>query len=87
MRDNVPSASYSSVCNVLRQCNISLIPTYRVYRLCDTDSMITFLIQKEPVSWSFVYMSYITEPEGPLVSYIFNSLSIAVAAILPLRVR
>ena len=31
MRDSVPSASYSSVCNVLRQWNISLIPTYRVY--------------------------------------------------------
>ena len=30
MRDSVPSASYSSVCNVLRQWNIPLIPTYRV---------------------------------------------------------
>ena len=36
MRDSVPSASYSSVCNVLRQRNIPLIPTYRVYRLYDT---------------------------------------------------
>ena len=36
MRDSVPSASYSSVCNVLRQWNIPLIPTYRVYRLYDT---------------------------------------------------
>ena len=35
MRDSVPSASYSSVCNVLRQWNISLIPTYRVYGLYD----------------------------------------------------
>ena len=35
MRDSVPSASYSSVCNVLRQWSISLIPTYRVYRLYD----------------------------------------------------
>ena len=35
MCDRVPSASYSSVCNVLRQWNISLIPTYRVYRLYD----------------------------------------------------
>ena len=32
MRDIVPSASYSSVCNVLRQWNIPLIPTYRVGR-------------------------------------------------------
>ena len=36
MRDSVPSASYSSVCNVLRQWNIPLIPTYRVYRLYDS---------------------------------------------------
>ena len=35
MRDSVPSVSYSSVCNVLRQWNIPLIPTYRVYRLYD----------------------------------------------------
>ena len=33
MRDSVPSARYSSVCNVLRQWRIWLIPTY-------TDSMI-----------------------------------------------
>ena len=32
MRDIVPSTRYSSVCNVLRQWNISLIPTYRVYK-------------------------------------------------------
>ena len=30
MRDSVPSTRYSSVCNVLRLWNISLIPTYRV---------------------------------------------------------
>ena len=35
MRDSVPSTRYSSVCNVLRQWNILLIPTYRVYRLYD----------------------------------------------------
>ena len=35
MCDSVPSARYSSVCNVLRLCRISLIPTYRVYRLYD----------------------------------------------------
>ena len=35
MRDSVPNASYSSVCNVLREWSISLIPTYKVYRLCD----------------------------------------------------
>ena len=36
MRDSVPSTSYSSVCNVLRQWSISLIPTYRVYRFYNT---------------------------------------------------
>ena len=35
MRDSVPSARYSPVCNVLRQLKTSLIPTYRVYRLYD----------------------------------------------------
>ena len=35
MRDSVPSARYSPVCNVLRLWRISLIPTYRVYRLYD----------------------------------------------------
>ena len=37
-RDSVPSARYSSVCNVLRQWRIWLIPTYRVYRLYDIPS-------------------------------------------------
>ena len=44
---------------------------------------ITVVIQKEPVSWSFV-RPYGTRRTSCLV---FNSLSIAVAAILPLRVR
>ena len=35
MRDSVPSARYYSVCNVLCLCRISLILTYRVYRLYD----------------------------------------------------
>ena len=35
MRDSVPSPRYSAVCNVLRQWNTSLIPTYTVYRLYD----------------------------------------------------
>ena len=35
MRDSVPSARYSPICNVLRQWKTSLIPTYRVYRLYD----------------------------------------------------
>ena len=36
MRDSLPSARYSPICNVLRQWKTSLIPIYRVY----TDSMI-----------------------------------------------
>ena len=35
MRGSVPSARYSSMCNVLRQWKTSLIPIYRVYRLSD----------------------------------------------------
>ena len=35
MRESVPSARYSSICNVLRQWKTSLIPIYRVYRLYD----------------------------------------------------
>ena len=43
---------------------------------------IIVLIQKEPVSCSFV------RPNGTKTSYlVFNSLSMAVAAILPLKVR
>ena len=30
MRESVPTARYSPVCNVLRQWKTSLIPTYRV---------------------------------------------------------
>ena len=37
MRDSVPNASYFSVCNVLRQWSISLIPSYNIE---STDSMI-----------------------------------------------
>ena len=47
MRDSVPSASYSSVCNVLRQWNIPL----RVYRLYDIINKIKkevgMLLQKQ----------------------------------------
>ena len=35
MRDSVRNARYSRVYNALRQWSISLIPTYRVYRLYD----------------------------------------------------
>ena len=35
MRDSVPNARYSPICNVLRQWKTLLIPIYRVYRLYD----------------------------------------------------
>ena len=35
MRESVPTARYSPVCNVLRQWKTSLILTYRVGRLYD----------------------------------------------------
>ena len=38
MRESVPSARYSSICNVLRQWKTSFIPIYRVYRLYDNYS-------------------------------------------------
>ena len=37
MRESVPTARYSPVCNVLRQWETSLILTYRVYRLYDLE--------------------------------------------------
>ena len=46
MRDSVPSARYSSVCNVLRQWRIWLIPTYRVYRLYDISGGFCTAIRK-----------------------------------------
>ena len=43
MRDSVPSPRYSPVCNVLRQWKTSLILTYRVYRLYDSNIYLIFL--------------------------------------------
>ena len=39
MRDSLPNARYSPICNVLRQWKTSLIPIYRVYRLYDMCSV------------------------------------------------
>ena len=44
MRDSVPSARYSSVCNVLRLWRISLVPTYRVYLLYDIEHIYAIYI-------------------------------------------
>ena len=52
MRESVPTARYSPVCNVLRQWKTSLILTYRVYRLYDIDVLIlpslTYTIDYQP---------------------------------------
>ena len=45
MRDSVPNARYSSVCNVLRQWSISLIPTYRLYDI-KNEQKVGMLLQK-----------------------------------------
>ena len=51
MHDSVPSARYSSVCNVLRQWRIWLIPTYRVYRLYD--SVVLYSCERSKLSTLF----------------------------------
>ena len=61
MRDRVPSRRYSSVCNVLRQWNIPLIPTYRVYRLYDIIESVDSISRDEP--------------DSPLTHYITNGIS------------
>ena len=52
MRDSVPSARYSSVCNVLHQRRIGLIPTYRIYRLYDIN--IYFYTTINPVIYAVI---------------------------------
>ena len=42
MRDSLPNARYSPICNVLRQWKTSLIPIYKVYRLYDIQVQKTF---------------------------------------------
>ena len=51
MRGSVPSARYSSICNVLRLWSIWLIPTYRVV----VDSMIIILFS-DPIIYVRTYM-------------------------------
>ena len=60
MRDSLPSARYSPICNVLRQWKTSLIPIYRVYRLYDTyiivhkDSCNFIETSPVPRTWKFL---------------------------------
>ena len=56
MRESVPIARYSPVCNVLRQWKTLLILTYRVYRLYDyiTNKNISLQLCKINVSLKIV---------------------------------
>ena len=51
IRESVPIARYSPVCNVLRQWKTSLILTYRVYR----DSMMRIIISENFVIENFCF--------------------------------
>ena len=55
MRESVPTARYSPVCNVLRQWKTSLILTYRVYRLYDTTKIGIMLLQLTSSSFLLCY--------------------------------
>ena len=61
MRDSVRSARYSSVCNVLCQWRIWLIPTYRVGRLYDIFLFCQHNI-KEIIIIYYVKKNYSREP-------------------------
>ena len=53
MRESVPTARYSPVCNVLRQWKTSLILTYRVYRLYDIHKLYLPIIELYYVVFTF----------------------------------
>ena len=59
MRDSVPSARYSTICNVLRQWKTSLIPIYRVYRLYDKGDCLEDI--KHGSSSSASFMAFVEE--------------------------
>ena len=56
MRDSVPSARYSPVCNVLRQWKTSLIPTYRVYRLYDDYKVFKYNLKYKFIQLEMFYI-------------------------------
>ena len=56
MRESVPTARYSPVCNVLRQWKTSLILTYRVYRLYEVYRLY------DSYSYSYSYSSPVDLP-------------------------
>ena len=79
MRESVPTARYSPVCNVLRQWKTSLILTYRVYRLYDI-----YL----SCSYRSVLLSLYTACGCPACyyCYIMRSSRVSVRSFLPPRV-
>ena len=81
MRDSVPSTRYSNVCNVLRQWNISLIPTYRVYRLYN-DSEIIVLTR-----WGSLRLAPIIPYGTRLEAYHVRSFSACMLCIQRVTVR
>ena len=71
MRDSVPSASNSSVCNVMRQWRIWLIPTYRVYRLYDRISVFKSIAIVVPcVMMCSYYQCIVDYPCGVLIIFL-----------------
>ena len=63
MRDSVPSASYSSVCNVLRQWNIPLIPTLQCLPL-STELLINLNHTKTGISRELGELYHVTDILG-----------------------
>ena len=72
MHDSVPNARYSSVCNVLRQWSISLIPNYRVYRLYDYHR-VDIIESVESIIIESVDSISRDELDAPLTQYITNA--------------
>ena len=54
MRESVPTARYSPVCNVLRQWKTSLILTYRVYRLYDIKNILVFVVKYDSIAENLI---------------------------------
>ena len=69
MRNSVPSARYSPVCNVLRLWRIWLIRTYRVYRLYDMLCIFLALL----MNWKFYLIVNIPQFLQYLIINIFVS--------------
>ena len=69
MRDSVPSARYSPICNVLRQWKTSLLPISRVYRLYDSITESVDSISRD--ERSFPLTQYITNGRISRAGYIY----------------